>query len=172
MPPRREGLLQRGRGLGHHRVTDEEYAWPGHTEEYRAMIEQRCRDYFKIAPDKPVHVNAWAASHRAYCREQKAAADLRRKQTEAVAFHLVPKAQKKSPKAPRRKLVPQHDINDWGSEILKPHFNYDFTGHSEAFRAEVTALARKGKKADAYVSPLSWKLACRKHYVLVEKTPA
>jgi hypothetical protein len=71
LPPRREGLLQRGRGLTH-RINDEEYSWPGHTEEFRSMIEQRCRDYFNIAPDQPVHVNAWAASQRAYYREQRA----------------------------------------------------------------------------------------------------
>jgi hypothetical protein len=169
LPPRREGLLQRGRGLGHGRVTDEEYAWPGHTEEYRTMIEQRCRDYFGIAPEEPVHVNAWAASHIAYCREQKAEAEVLRRAREAVALHLVPKSQKKSPKAPRRKPVPQYDISDWGTETLKPHFNYEFPGHSEAFREEVAALARKGKKPDAHVSPLSWKIACHKNYVLVEK---
>ena len=69
LPPRREGLLKRGRGNGP-RVTSAEYAWPGHTEEYRSMIEQRCRDYFKIAEEEPVHVNAWAASQRAYERER------------------------------------------------------------------------------------------------------
>jgi len=72
LPPRREGLLQRGRGLSHYRISDEEYGWPGHTEEFRSMIEQRARDYFKISPDQPVHVNAWAASQRAYWREQEA----------------------------------------------------------------------------------------------------
>jgi hypothetical protein len=81
LPPRREGLLQRGRGLATikcpwmgpdplpNRVSAEEYAWPGHSEEYRAMIEQRAREYFKIGPGQPVHVNAWAASQRAYWRE-------------------------------------------------------------------------------------------------------
>jgi len=169
LPPRREGLLQRGRGLGDHRINDTEYAWPGHTEEYRSMIEQRCRDYFSnIAPEQPVHVNAWAASQRAYCREQKAEAEVLRKDREAVAFHLVPKAQKKSPKAPRRKLAPQFDTNDWG-QTLKPHFNYDFPGHSAEFREKVAALARKGKKPDAHVSPRSWKIAAHKYYVLVER---
>jgi hypothetical protein len=52
MPPRREGLLQRGRGNGPS-VTSEEYAWPNHTEEFRSLIEQRCRDYFKIDPELP-----------------------------------------------------------------------------------------------------------------------
>jgi hypothetical protein len=33
------------------------------------MIEQRAREYFKIGPGQPVHVNAWAASQRAYGRE-------------------------------------------------------------------------------------------------------
>jgi hypothetical protein len=68
LPPRRDGLLQRGRGLSHYRVSDEEYAWPEHTEEFRSMIEHRTRDYFSIAPEQPVHVNAWAASQRAYDR--------------------------------------------------------------------------------------------------------
>jgi hypothetical protein len=36
MPPRREGLLQRGRGLSLFRVCSEEYSWPGHTEEIRS----------------------------------------------------------------------------------------------------------------------------------------
>jgi hypothetical protein len=70
LAPRREGLLQRGRGLSQYRVSDEEYAWPGHTEEFRSMIEQRARDYFNINPEQPMHVNAWAASQRAYWREQ------------------------------------------------------------------------------------------------------
>ena len=74
---------------------EEEYAWYGHTEEYRSMIEQRARDYFKIAPEQPVHVNAWAASQRAYSRERWAEAEAERKQTEALDFYLVPK---KSPK--------------------------------------------------------------------------
>jgi hypothetical protein len=79
MPPRREGLLIRGRGNGPE-VTSEEYAWPHHTEAFRSMIEQRCRDYFDIAPNQPVHPNAWAASHRAYLREQS---DLRRAEEDA-----------------------------------------------------------------------------------------
>jgi hypothetical protein len=167
LPPRREGLLKRGRGNGP-KVTSEEYAWPDHTEEFRSMIEQRWRDYFQMGPDSPVHPNAWTASYRAYEREQEAAAEVLRKAREAVEWHLVPKSQKKSPKAPCHKPVPQHDISDWGRETLKPHFNYEFPGHSEAFREEVAALARKGKKADAHVSPLSWKIACHKHYVLVD----
>jgi hypothetical protein len=40
MPPRREGLLIRGRGLIHH-INAWEYSWPGHTEEFRTFIEQR-----------------------------------------------------------------------------------------------------------------------------------
>jgi hypothetical protein len=169
LPPRREGLLQRGRGLSQYRVSDEEYSWPGHTEEFRSMIEQRARDYFKITPEQPVHVNAWAASQRAYNREQYAEAEALRKETEAVSFHLVPKSRKKSPKASRRKLAPQFDHGFWGPK-LKPHFNYEFPGHSEAFREDVAALARKdrGKKPDAYISPRSWKITCHKHYVLVE----
>jgi hypothetical protein len=170
LPPRREGLLRRGRGNGP-QVTSAEYAWPEHTEEFRAMIEQRARSYFRMEPDTPLHPNAWTASHRAYRRELQTKAEALRKEREAVAFHLVPKSRKKSSKAPRCKLVPQYDTTFWG-QTLKPHFNYDFPGHSEAFREEVTALARKGKKPDAYISPLSWKRTCHKHYVLVEPYPA
>jgi hypothetical protein len=165
-PPRREGLLQRGRGL-RSRVSDEEYAWPGHTEEFRSMIEQRARDYFKISSEQPLHVNAWAASQRAYWRERWATAEAQRKEREAVEFHLVPKSQKSSLKSRGLKLVPQHDDTFWG-QTLKPHFNIEFPGHSEAFREEVAALARRGKKPDAHVSPMSWKIACHKQYVLVE----
>jgi len=164
LPPRRGGLLQRGRGLSS-RVSEEEYAWPYHTEEFRSRIEQQARDYFKIAPEHPVHVNAWAASLRADQRQYWKESEVLRKATEATDFILVPKEAPKG--APRRKLVPQHDDSFWG-ETLKPHFNFEFAGHTAAFREEVAALARKGKKPDAEVSPLSWKLACHKHYVLIE----
>ena len=72
--------------------------------------------------------------------------------------------------APRRKLAPQHDLTHWG-QTLKPHFNYEFPGHTPAFREEVAALARKdrGKKPDADISPRSWKIACHKHYVLIKR---
>jgi hypothetical protein len=168
VPPRREGLLQRGRG-NTGCVSSDEYAWPGHTEEYRSMIEQRCRDYFKIGPSVTVHVNAWAASQRAYHRELEAAAAVVSKQTEAVNFILAPK---KSPKgSPRRKLAPQYDEGGWWGPTLKPHFNYEFPGHTPAFREEVAARARKDreKKPDAHISPRSWKIACHKHYVLIER---
>ena len=168
--PRREGLLQRGRGE-QNRITEQEYAWFGHTEEYRSMIEQRARDYFKISPEQPVHVNAWAASQRAYDRERWAEAEAERKQTEAVNVYLVPKTLPKG--SPRRKLAPQHDLTNWG-QTLKPHFNYEFPGHTPAFREEVAALARKyrGKKPDADISPRSWKIACHKHYVLIQRKEA
>jgi hypothetical protein len=168
--PRREALLRRGRGNGPE-VSYEEYAWPDHTEEYRSMIEQRARDYFKISPEQPVHVNAWAASQRAYEREQDAKAEAARKRWEAVNYYLVPK--KKPKGTPRRKLAPQHDASDWG-QTLKPHFNYEFPGHTPAFREEVAALWRKdtGRKPDADISPRSWKIACHKHYVLIERTEA
>jgi hypothetical protein len=42
----------------------------------RSMIEQRTRDYFNIAPEQPVHVNAWAASQRAYWREHRSPVSL------------------------------------------------------------------------------------------------
>ena len=168
-PPRRPGLLQRGRGLGQYRVSDEEYSWPRHTEEFRSRIEQQARDYFDIAPEHPVHVNAWAASLRADQRKQWNEREVLRKKTEATNFILVPK---KAPKgSPRRKLTLQSDPSYWG-ETLKPHFNFEFPGHTDAFREEVAVLARKGKKPDAHFSPRSWKIACHKHYVLIERPSA
>jgi hypothetical protein len=173
LPPRREGLLRRGRGNGPE-VTSDEYAWPEHTEEFRSMIEQRARDYFQLAPTSTLHPNAWAASQRAYWREKQDEAEVLRKETEAVTFHLVPKSRKNLPKgSPRRKLAPQFDDTFWG-QTLKPHFNYEFPGHTEAFREEVAALARKdrGKKPDAYISPHMWKVTCHKHYVLIDSNKA
>lgn len=180
LPPRREGLLQRGRGLTD-RINEEEYAWPGHTEEFRSMIEQQARDYFQIAPEQPVHVNAWAASYRAYEREQQAIALASRRETEAVTLSLSPKARKKSPKSPRRKIVSPFDYCYWGRDYnnqgpfklrgkLKPHFDRDFEGHNDAFREEVAVWARKdnGLRPNAYISPRRWKAACHKHYVLIE----
>jgi hypothetical protein len=113
LPPRREGLLQRGRGNGP-KITSDEYAWPEHTEEFRSLIEQQARDFFKIAPEQPVPVNAWAAAKRAYVREQWAEAETLRKQTEATAFYLVPKSRKNLPKGVRRKSIPQRarDANE------------------------------------------------------------
>jgi hypothetical protein len=106
-PPRREALLTRGRGNGPF-VTYDEYQWPDHTEEFRSMIEQRCRDYFNIAPASPVHPNAWVASHRAYLREQAeparkaavaraAAKEASRIAKEARTLVLSPKAKRRSP---------------------------------------------------------------------------
>jgi hypothetical protein len=173
LPPRRDVLLIRGRGNGP-KVTPEEYAWPHHTEEYRTLIEQRCREYFKIAPDQPVHPNAWAASQRAYDRERCAKAEAERKAREAVMLVLAPKSLKKSKtKAPRRKIVSSYDCGDV-YDVLKPHFNVEFPGHTDAFREEVAALARKdrGKKPDADISPRAWKIAAHKHYVLSERNEA
>lgn len=174
LPPRREGLLQRGRGLSR-RISGEEYSWPGHTEEFRSMIEQRTRDYLGIAPEQPVHVNAWAASKRAYDREQQAVALASRRETEAITLSMSPKSRKKSPKAPRRKVVSSFDYSFWGHDgklkgPLKPHFNHNFEGHTAAFRQEVAALARKdnGLRPNAYISPRRWKVACHKHYVLTQ----
>jgi hypothetical protein len=99
LPPRREGLLQRGRGHIF-RVDSEEYAWPGHTEEFRSMIEQRTRDYFDIPPDQPVHVNSWAASQRAYWRE------LANDKKEATKKAQTPKSHKKPRKPAGRKFAP------------------------------------------------------------------
>jgi hypothetical protein len=174
LPPRREALLKRGRGNGPE-VTYEEYAWPDHTEEFRSMIEQRCRDFFKnIPPDQPVHPNAWAASHRAYHRGLGAEAEAARIAREAVTLVLSPKSLKKSKakksktKAPRRRIVSSYNIGSW-YDTLKPHFNYEFPGHSPAFLEEVAVLARKdrGLRPDAPISPRQWKITCNKHYVLV-----
>ncbi len=163
-PPRREGLLKRGRGNGA-KVTSDEYAWPGHTEEFRLMIEQQARDYFQISPELPLHPNAWAAAHRAYERQQQAMALASRRETEATTLSLVPR--KKPPKTTRRKVVSSFDYDEGP---LKPHFNYGFEGHSPAFREEVAVLARKdhGLRPNATISPRRWKAACHKHFVLVE----
>jgi hypothetical protein len=169
LPPRRAGLLIRGRGLTH-KINYEEYSWPGHTEETRSWIEQRCRDYFNIAPDQPVHVNAWAASYRAANRECQAEAEKERKATEATKLVLSPKVLKKSKtKAPRRRIVSSYDSGSW-YDTLKPHFNYEFPGHTPAFLKEVTALARqdRGLASDAPISPRQWKITCNKRYYLIE----
>jgi hypothetical protein len=167
LPPRREGLLQRGRGNGP-KVSGDEYAYPDHTEEFRALIEQRARDYFGISPERPVHVNAWAASQRAYWREWEAETEALRKVTEPTTLILSPK--KKAPKSPRRKLASQFDYSFMGYQKLKPHFNIEFEGHTDAFREEVAAWARKDNhlRPNAYVSPRRWKIACHKHYVLLD----
>jgi hypothetical protein len=49
LPPRSPDLLRRG-WVGV--VGSGEYCWPGHTIEFRSMIEQRCRDYFKNIPPR------------------------------------------------------------------------------------------------------------------------
>jgi hypothetical protein len=146
LAPRREGLLQRGRGQLY-RVDSEEYAWPGHTEAFRSMIEQRARDYFNITPEQPVHVNAWAASQRAYWREQEAEA-------KALAAKA-PKSRKKT----RRKLAPQ--------------FSRDWPGHTDAFREEVDQRVRDDRRLPpgAYVGPGWWKIACNKYYELTDAAP-
>jgi hypothetical protein len=145
MPPRREGLLIRGRGQLY-RVNSEEYSWYGHTEEFRSLIEQRTRDYFKIAPDQPVHVNAWAASQRAYWREQHAA--------------LAAKAPK-SRKKPGKKLRKAR-------RKLPPQFSRDWPDHTEAFRQEVDQRVRDDRRLPpgAHVGPGWWKIACNKYYEL------
>lgn len=143
LPPRRDGLLQRGRGEIF-RVSHAEYAWPGHSEEYRSMIEQRARDYFHIAPEQPVHVNAWAASQRAYWREQ-----------EAEAKAKAPKVRKKPRKKPHK---------------LPPQFNRDWPGHIDAFRQEVDQRVRDDRRLPpgASVGPGWWKIACNKYYELTD----
>ena len=124
LPPRREALLKRGRGNGPF-VTPDEYAWPESTEEFRSMIEQRCRDYFDIAPDQPVHPNAWAASHRAYLREQDApvlaaakaeaeAKEATRIAREAVTLVLSRKDKRRSPNRAEREDRAAFDHCSWG----------------------------------------------------------
>ena len=171
MPPRREGLLIRGRGLTY-KINSEEYSWPEHTEEFRSFIEQRCRDYFEnMPPDQPVHVNAWSASCRAYQREQRA----EKIAAEAVSLVLSPK--KSKTKASHRKIVSSFEYvcGDHQGPLglkgpLKPHFNLHFKHRTPKFREEVAALARKehGLQPSAPVSPRRWKLACHKNYHLTE----
>jgi hypothetical protein len=173
LPPRREGLLIRGRG---HQaaISQWEYSWPGHTEEFRAFIEQRCRDYFDIAPHQPVHVNAWEASQRAYQREES---DLRRA-AEDAKYSLLGKALKKSP--PRGcKVVSSFSYvgrsfgdGSYTKSTLRPHFDREFKGHTPEFREEVTALARKDNHLGprASVSRSRWQAACHRHFVLIERT--
>ena len=48
------------------------------------MIEQLARDYFRITPEQPVHVNAWAASQRAYDRKLYNEAQAAEKAAKAV----------------------------------------------------------------------------------------
>jgi hypothetical protein len=152
LPPRREGLLKRGRGHGSTIISSAEYAWLGHTEKYRALIEQLARDYFKLSPEQSCHPNAWAAAQRAYFRRQSYEAEAAEKASR-------PKAPK-STKADKRKLPP------W--------FNRDWAGHTDAFREEVAALARKDKglPADAYVSNHAWKITANKFYELTEGNTA
>lgn len=151
-PPRRKGLLQRGRGE-RYRINEEEYAWYGHTEEYRSFIEQRARDYFQISPGQPVHVNAWAASQRAYWREGYNESKAAEKATKAAKKAQAPKSRKKP--NPRK---------------LPPQFHIDWEGHTDEFREEVAAWARKDRRLapGAYIGPGWWKIACNKHYELTE----
>jgi hypothetical protein len=109
------------------------------------MIEQRARDYFKISPEQPVHVNAWAASQQAYWREQY-------NEKRAAEKALAPQSRK----APRRNLPPE--------------FSRSWEGHTAEFREEITNLARKDKglPSDAYISALDWKIACHKRYERTE----
>ena len=175
LPPRRAGLLLRGKGMPD-RINYEEYSWPGHTEDYRSMIEQRCRDYFKIAPDQPVHVNAWAASKQAYDREERelwmAAED--------ANHSLLAKALKKSPPKGYKVVSSFSYIGrsfpggSYTESTLQPYFEREFKGHTPEFREEVDALARKDNhlKPRASVSRARWKAACHKHFVLIKRTQA
>jgi len=159
-PPRREGLLIRARGQSP-RIESYEYSWPDHTEEYRSMIEQRARDYFKISPEQPLHVNCWAASQRWYWREQQAEADAVAKALAATKPPKAPKKPSKKPsKPPYKKLAPQ--------------FSRDWPGHTDAFRQEVDQRVRDDRRLPhgAYVGPSWWKIACNKYYELTDACPA
>lgn len=171
-PPRSPDLLRRG---WHGVIGSQEYCWPGHTTEFRSMIEQRCRDYFKnIPPDQPVPTNAWMASHRWYQREQR---DLRRA-AEVAKYSLLAKALKKSlPKGYKLASSFSYVGRSFGdgsytTSILRPHFDLVFKGHTPEFREEVEALARKDNhlRPRASVSRKRWEAACHKHFVLIKRT--
>lgn len=173
MPPRRAGLLIRGRGLTH-KINCEEYAWPDYDEEFRSLIEQRARDYFKDIPaDRPLHVNMWAASLRAYERELS---DLKRA-AEVTNYALLSKALKKSP-PDGWKVVSSFSYigqsfvgGSYTESILRRHFERGFEGHTPEFREQVAALARKdhGLRLKANVSAARWQASCHKHFVLIER---
>ena len=176
LPPRREGLLQRGRGNGPS-VTSDEYAWPGHTEEFRALIELRCRDYFKNIPrDEPVPPNAWAASLRWYHREQS---DLIR-EAEDAKHSLLSKALKKSPPKGYKVVSSfsyvgrSYGNGSYTESVLHRYFEREFKGHTPEFREQVEGLARKDNhlRPRASVSRARWKAACHKHFVLIERPSA
>lgn len=174
LSPRPERLLVRGKGFMTGAVTSADYSWPGHTEDFRSMIEQRCRAYFHIAAGKPVNVNAWAASLRWYEREQL---DLRIAAEEA-RYSLIPKALKKSPptgyKVVSSFLYVARSYGDgsYSEGALHPHFNRDFKGHTAEFREDVAALARKDNhlRPSTTVSRERWNTACHKHFVLLKRT--
>jgi hypothetical protein len=147
LPPRREGLLIRSRGQLF-RVSHDEYAWTGHTEKFRALIEQEARDYFKLGPDTPLHPNAWAAAYRAHGRSE---ANEAAKARAAKA----PKVRKKPRKKPHK---------------LPPQFNRNWPGHTDAFRQEVDQRVRDDRRLPpgASVGPGWWKIACHKYYELTD----
>jgi hypothetical protein len=124
IPPRREALLTRGRGNGPD-VGPDEYAWPEHSEEFRSMIEQRCRAYFTDIPaNQPIPPNAWAASLRWYRREQAEAAaaarEAARLATEAVALVLSPKAKRRLAKRADREDRTSFEYCEEGRRGYKP----------------------------------------------------
>jgi hypothetical protein len=171
LPPRSPDLLRRG-SVGV--IESREYCWPGHTKEFRSMIEQRCRDYFRnIPPDQPVPPRAWDASHRWYVREQR---DLQRA-AEVAKYSLLAKALKKSPPKGYKVVSSFLHVGSFGGGlytiegILRPHFEREFKGHPPEFREEVEAFARKDNhlRPRASVSRTRWKNACHKHYVLIER---
>jgi hypothetical protein len=170
-PPRREGLLVRGRGLTH-KINCEEYAWPEHSEELRSMVEMRCRDYFNITPDQRVHVNAWAASWRAYRRELS---DIS-KAAEFAKYSLLSKCLKQSPPTGYKVASSFSYIGrsfvggSYTESELRPHFGRDFKTHTPEFREHVAALARSEQslRPKAKVSRALWQATCHKHFIIIE----
>jgi hypothetical protein len=135
LPPRPKRLLVRGRGFMTGGLTSADYSWHGHTEEFRSMIEERCRAYFKnMPPDQPVPVNAWAASLRWYEREQAApalraaaakaaATEVARIAREAVTLVLSPKAKRRSSGRADREDAAAFEYCSWGYRKPPPIFS-------------------------------------------------
>jgi hypothetical protein len=172
LPPRSPDLLRRG-GVGV--IGSSDYSWPDHTDEYRSMIEQRCRDYFKnIPPDQPVPSSAWYASNHWYRREQHEL----QQAAELAKYSLLPKALKKSPPKGYKVVSSYLHVGSSGGGFytingtLRPHFEREFKGHTPEFREEVEALARKDNhmRPRASVSRARWETACHKHFALIKRS--
>jgi hypothetical protein len=180
LPPRRKSLLQRPSGGG---LSEMDYAWPFHTEDYRSMIEQRARDYFDIAPAVPVHPNAWASAQR-HClyrlheAEQAAAkaarAEARLAKAAAKAEAWVAKEAARVAKAMAKGEVPKPPkarVPKVNPHKLPPQFNRDWDGHTDEFREEVAEWARHDRNLPpgALIGLHWWKVACNRHYELTDR---